>query len=91
MNCTLTAPPLGARAFCEGLRKWDPDLFNDTDFKLTDGLKMTEKFKALTLKNTLELVAYGRGVFQSPHNRVLISTSSSRARSFSPVYTARDG
>lgn len=66
VNCTLTALPAGARAFCEGLRRWDPDLFNETDFKLTDGLKTTEKFKALTLKNTQELVAYGLGGERAP-------------------------
>jgi hypothetical protein len=38
VNCTLTAPAYGARRFCQGLRDWDPDLFNDTDFKLTDGV-----------------------------------------------------
>ena len=50
VNCTLTASPAGARRFCQGLRDWDPDLFNDTDFKLTDGVPAETKFKALTLK-----------------------------------------
>ena len=62
----IASSPLGARAFVEGLRKWDPELFNETDFKLTDGLKATEKFKALTLKNTQELVAYGLGGERAP-------------------------
>lgn len=66
LNCTLTAPPLGARAFCQGLRDWDPDLFNNTDFKLTDGVPAETKFKALTLKSTQELVAYGLGGERAP-------------------------
>ena len=66
VNCTLTAPAHGARRFCQGLRDWDPDLFNDTDFKLTDGVPAETKFKALTLKNTQELVAYGLGGERAP-------------------------
>ena len=66
VNCTLTAPAYGARRFCQGLRDWDPDLFNDTDFKLTDGVPAETKFKALTLKNTQELVAYGLGGERAP-------------------------
>ena len=66
VNCTLTASPRGARAFCQGLRDWDPALFNDTDFKLTDGVPASTKFKALTLKNTQELVAYGLGGERAP-------------------------
>ena len=66
VNCTLTAPPLGARAFVEGLRAFDPDLFGQTDFKLTDGLKASEKFKALTLGKKEELVAYGLGGERAP-------------------------
>ena len=58
--------PLGARAFCQGLRDWDPDLFNNTDFKLTDGVPAETKFKALTLKSTQELVAYGLGGERAP-------------------------
>ena len=66
VNCTLTASAEGARAFCEGLRAWDPELFNDTDFKLTDGVPRETKFKALTLKSTQELVAYGLGGERAP-------------------------
>jgi hypothetical protein len=37
-NCTLSsANPLQMRAFCQALRDWDP-IFNETDFKLTDGI-----------------------------------------------------
>jgi len=38
LNCTLTGSPREVRAFCDGLRAWNP-LFNNTDFKLTDGLE----------------------------------------------------
>ena len=38
LNCTLTGSPQGVRDFCMGLRKWNP-LFEETDFKLTDGLE----------------------------------------------------
>ena len=38
LNCTLSGTPSGVRAFCQGLRDWNP-LYNETDFKLTDGLK----------------------------------------------------
>jgi len=66
LNCTLTASAQGARNFCLGLRAWDPDLFNDTDFKLTDGIPADNKFKALTIKSTQELVAYGLGDERAP-------------------------
>jgi len=59
LNCTLTAPATGARAFCAGLRDWDRKLFGETDFKFTDGVPASKKFKALTIKRTDELVAYG--------------------------------
>jgi predicted sulfurtransferase len=58
LNCTLTGTPDGVRAFCEALRGWD-QAFSETDFKLTDGLRPKEKFKALTIQKTVEIVAYG--------------------------------
>ena len=58
LNCSCTGPPLGVRAFCMGLRKWNP-LFEETDFKLTDGIQPGQGFKAFTLRKTEELVAYG--------------------------------
>ena len=66
VNCTLTAPAWGARRFCQGLRDFDPNLFNATDFKLTDGVDASTTFKAFTLKSTLELVAYGLGGERAP-------------------------
>eukprot|EP00428_Durinskia_dybowskii_P049285 CAMPEP_0170348512 /NCGR_PEP_ID=MMETSP0116_2-20130129/75530_1 /TAXON_ID=400756 /ORGANISM="Durinskia baltica, Strain CSIRO CS-38" /LENGTH=166 /DNA_ID=CAMNT_0010602363 /DNA_START=4 /DNA_END=501 /DNA_ORIENTATION=+ len=44
LNCTLTGSALGVRAFCQGLRDWNP-LFEETDFKFTDGLEHSKKFK----------------------------------------------
>mmetsp|Transcript_9409 Transcript_9409/g.15196 ORF Transcript_9409/g.15196 Transcript_9409/m.15196 type:complete len:523 (+) Transcript_9409:53-1621(+) len=58
LNCTLTGPAENLRAFCEGLRKWNP-IFKQTDFKITDGLEYKTRFKALTIGKKNELVAYG--------------------------------
>jgi len=66
LNCTLTGSAQGTRAFCEGMRAWDPNLFNETDFKLTDNIPAESKFKALTIKSTQELVAYGLGGERAP-------------------------
>lgn len=71
VNCTLTAPSAAkVRGFCQALRdEWetsdndktnsDKDLFQDTDFKITDGLPQSQKFKSLSIRKTNELVAYG--------------------------------
>jgi predicted sulfurtransferase len=59
LNCTLTGPPEALRRFCNGLREWQPALFNETDFKFTDGLPLEHAFKALTIQKTADLVAYG--------------------------------
>jgi len=59
LNCTLTGSAKDIRLFCYGLREWKPDLFNETDFKLTDGLLPKERFSAFTLQKQLELVNYG--------------------------------
>ena len=47
------------RAFCAGLRAWDAALFGGVDFKVTDGLKDGELFKALTVRKTDELAKRG--------------------------------
>jgi len=41
-NCTLTGTAEGVRAFCRGMREFNP-LFNETDFKLTDNLPVSER------------------------------------------------
>jgi hypothetical protein len=58
LNCTLTGKPHDIRSFCYGLREWN-DVFNDTDFKITDGVAADKMFKALSIRKTNELVAYG--------------------------------
>jgi|AntRauTorckE5430_2_1112549.scaffolds.fasta_scaffold00680_8 hypothetical protein len=58
LNCTLTGRPEDIRAFCQGLRNWK-SVFNETDFKLTDGLPISKMFKALSIRKANELVAYG--------------------------------
>ena len=50
---------IGIRDFCMALRKWKPDIFNQTDFKLTDGCSKEIQFKALSLRKVDELVKYG--------------------------------
>jgi predicted sulfurtransferase len=57
LNCTLTSSAQGARDYCMALRELDPAMLN-CDFKLTDGLKAHEKFKAFSLRKTEELVNY---------------------------------
>ena len=74
VNCTLTAPTSKLiRLFCQSLRDdWnigsldgkndssnDTKLFHDTDFKITDGLPQSQKFKSLSVRKVEELVAYG--------------------------------
>ena len=59
LNCTLTGTPEGIRGFCNGPRAWKPELFNATDFKITDHFENRHVFKALTVRHTDELVAYG--------------------------------
>ena len=58
LNCTLTGRPEDIRSFCYGLREWK-DVFNETDFKLTDGVEMGKMFKSLSIRKANELVAYG--------------------------------
>jgi predicted sulfurtransferase len=58
LNCTLTGKPHDIRSFCYGLREWN-DVFNDTDFKVTDGIALDKMFKSLSIRKTNELVAYG--------------------------------
>jgi rhodanese-related sulfurtransferase len=68
LNCTCTGSPDAIRKFCLGLRAWNP-LFEETDFKLTDGLQSKERFKALTVRKTDELVAYGLAGENAPSLR----------------------
>ncbi len=58
LNCTLTGKPNDIRSFCYALREWN-DIFNETDFKITDGVAMDKLFKSLSIRKANELVAYG--------------------------------
>ena len=58
LNCTLTASANDIRAFCYALRSWQPELFNQTDFKLEDGVDNTKRFRTFTLRKVDELVGY---------------------------------
>ena len=58
LNCTLTGMPERIRSFCYELRKWN-SLFNETDFKITDGVDRAKLFKSLSIRKAEELVAYG--------------------------------
>lgn len=58
LNCTLTGRPNDIRSFCYGLRTW-MSVFNETDFKITDGVPLSKMFKSLSIRKANELVAYG--------------------------------
>ncbi|KAL7564125.1 hypothetical protein ACA910_012396 [Epithemia clementina (nom. ined.)] len=60
LNCTLTGSSDMVRQFCTHLREdYNPQLFAQTDFKLTDGIPYSKLFKSLSIRKTDELVAFG--------------------------------
>lgn len=65
LNCTLTASANDIRAFCYELRDWDPS-FNDTDFKLEDGVDNKNRFRTFTLRKVDELVKYSLDGVKAP-------------------------
>jgi len=65
LNCTLTGNPNDIRSFCYGLREWQ-EIFNETDFKITDGVSRDKLFKSLSIRKTNELVAYGLAGEKAP-------------------------
>eukprot|EP00933_Yihiella_yeosuensis_P060558 TRINITY_DN63307_c0_g1_i1.p1 TRINITY_DN63307_c0_g1~~TRINITY_DN63307_c0_g1_i1.p1 ORF type:complete len:528 (-),score=140.07 TRINITY_DN63307_c0_g1_i1:150-1733(-) len=65
LNCTLTGTAEAVRGFAMGLREWDA-LFEETDFKITDGLDHYKRFKSFTIQKKEELVAYGLPVDVAP-------------------------
>ena len=65
LNCTLSGNPKDVRDFCYALREWDP-VFNNTDFKITDGVPRGQLFKSLSVKKADELVAYGLNGEKAP-------------------------
>lgn len=58
-NGTLTGSSEGIRTFCTSLRKFDPTHFEETDFKIVDGLKENQRLKGLKVWHVDELVTYG--------------------------------
>ena len=65
LNCTLTASANDIRAFCYALRQWDP-MFNETDFKLEDGISNKNRFRTFTLRKVDELVGYTLDGIKAP-------------------------
>ncbi|KAH8069318.1 hypothetical protein JL721_6140 [Aureococcus anophagefferens] len=74
LNCTLTGRGGDVRKFCASLRAWDGALFGPADFKVTDGLEENQRFKALTIRKTEELVGYGLANDRAPK----LATNSAR-------------
>ncbi|KAL3906985.1 MAG: hypothetical protein SGILL_009055, partial [Bacillariaceae sp.] len=67
VNCTLTGASPQIRKFCDSLRtELDPDLFQNTDFKITDNVPKLQLFKSLSMRKTDELVAYGLAHDKAP-------------------------
>ena len=62
-NCTLTTTSEDAqssmRAFCTALRRWKPECFRPTEFKLTHHLPDAQRFGSLKIIPVTELVHYG--------------------------------
>lgn len=58
-NSTLTGPAKGIRAFCEDLRQYEPQHFAQTDFKIVDGLRDSQRLRGLKVWHVTELVTYG--------------------------------
>lgn len=65
LNCTLTASANDIRAFCYALREWDSS-FNETDFKLEDGVENKHRFRTFTLRKVDELVGYALDGIKAP-------------------------
>lgn len=65
LNCTLTASANDIRAFCYALRDWDSS-FDETDFKLEDGIENKHRFRTFTLRKVDELVGYALDGIKAP-------------------------
>ncbi len=65
-NGTLTGSYNGVREFCQSVRDYDPKLFSDVDFKLTDGLPEGQRFPKLNVFAVSELVNYGLAKEKAP-------------------------
>ena len=58
-NGTLTGSPQGVRSFCQDLREYEPEHFENTDFKIVDGLRDNQVLRGLKVWHVAELVTYG--------------------------------
>ncbi len=65
LNCTITGPYHGVRAWCDDLRAFDSG-FAQTEFKLTDNLPDGQHFPALKAFPVDELVNYGLAGERAP-------------------------
>ena len=66
LNCTLSSRDSARmREFCRALRAWNA-LFEETDFKITDGVPHAQLFQSLSIRKTDELVAYGMAGARAP-------------------------
>lgn len=65
LNCTLTSTAADMRSFCYALRSWD-SMFDNTDFKLEDGVEASARFRTFTLRKVDELVGYGLDGIKAP-------------------------
>ena len=65
LNCTITGPDAGVRAWCDELRAFDP-AFEGTEFKLTPGLPPGQHFPKLNAFPVEELVNYGLAGSRAP-------------------------
>lgn len=65
LNMTATGTAEDVRAFAKALRAWNP-VFEETDFKITDGLDWSKRFKIMSIQKKQDLVAYGLPVEKAP-------------------------
>lgn len=60
LNCTLSGTTADSiRSFCYELRRWKPDCFLSTEFKITHHLPNKQAFTGLKVIPVVELVHYG--------------------------------
>ncbi|EEC45426.1 predicted protein [Phaeodactylum tricornutum CCAP 1055/1] len=66
LNCTLTGSRDGILTFCRSLRRWKPECFEPTEFKLTHDLPDAQRFSNLKMIPVTELVHYGLDGAKAP-------------------------
>ncbi|KAI8893618.1 Rhodanese-like domain-containing protein [Globomyces pollinis-pini] len=63
-NGTITGPSNKMREFCIAMRLWKPEIFGQTDFKITDDLPEGQAFPEFKIIPVKEIVNYGLGTKQ---------------------------